>query len=119
MKRQRPLTIALVSCALLVIGGIVGIVLGYTMMARTLYVPDQIPALVSGGLGGIGLIIAGCVFGYVQVGRACSERERSQEEQLLSRIGTLADLERRRIAAGDDQAPKQRTRRTPVKKAGS
>lgn len=119
MKRPGPLGVAVLSAALLVVGGIVAILVGYVMVARSLDVSVQLPALISGGLGGIALVITGCAFGYVQVGRACAERERAKEDQLLSRIGVLADLERRRIAAGDEQAPKQRARRTTAKRAAS
>lgn len=119
MNRNRPLVLALVSCAVLVIGGLVGITVGYVMVARTLDAFDQVPLMVSGGLGGLGLVIAGCGFGYVQVSRACAEQERAQESKLLGRIGSLADLERRRIAAGDATAPKQRTPRSAKKQSAA
>lgn len=115
MKRTQPLRIAVISCALLVVGGIAGIGFGYVMVARTVNVFDQVPAMVSGGLGGIGLVIVGCVFGYVQIGRACSERERADEEHLLGRIGVLADLERRRIATAATAA--KQSRRTTAKRS--
>jgi hypothetical protein len=115
MKRPSPLAIALGSCVLLVIGGIAGIAVGYVMVARTLNVFDQVPAIVSGGIGGIALVITGCVLAYVQVGRACAERERAQGEQTLTRIGALAEIERRRITSGEAAVPKPRTRRAAAK----
>jgi hypothetical protein len=113
MRRPSPLTIAVSSCALLVVGGIVAIEIGYVMVGRTLNVFDQVPAMVSGGIGGIALVITGCVLGYAQVGRACSESERAHEEQALSRIAALAEVERRRITAAE--ASKPRARRSTTK----
>ena len=114
MRRPGPLAVALLTCAGLVVGGVVGIALGYVFSARTLDVYDQVPLLVSGGIGGIALVVTGCVFGYVQVGRACAERERAVDDELLGRIGALAEVERRRIAATPQ---KQRTRRTTAPRA--
>lgn len=112
MRRIDRLTVALLSCALLVAGGAAAIAVGYVMVARSLDVFDQVPALVSGGIGGIALVITGCIFGYVQVGRACAEHERAEEEQVLRRIGSLAEIERRRISAGSTPPPQRRARRT-------
>jgi hypothetical protein len=94
MKRLSPLAVALSSCALLVVGGGVAIAVGYVIAARTLDVFDQVPALVSGGIGGIALVLTGCVLGYVQIGRACAEQERAGDGDVLARIGALAELKR-------------------------
>jgi hypothetical protein len=99
MRRTSPLTVALLSCSLLVLGGAAAITVGYVIAARTLDVFDQVPAIVSGGIGGMALILTGCVLGYVQVGRACAERERTAEDGVLVRIGALAEIERRRSPA--------------------
>lgn len=114
MRRLSPLAVALLWCGLLVVGGIAAIIGGYVMVARSLDEFDQIPAMVSGGIGGIALIITGCVFGYVQVSRACTEHEASADDELLARIGALAEIERRRSAS-----PKPRARRTTAKRVAS
>ncbi|HVV75415.1 MAG TPA: hypothetical protein VHC43_05210 [Mycobacteriales bacterium] len=119
MKRPTPLATTLLWCGLLICGGIASISVGYAMVARTLDVFDQVPALVSGGIGGIALVITGCVLGYVQIGRACTERERGADDHVLDRIGALAEIERRRIAAQDARPPKQRTGRAPAKRASA
>jgi hypothetical protein len=98
MRRVSPLTVALLSCAVLILGGAAAIIVGYVIAARTLDVFDQVPAIVSGGIGGIALIVTGCVLAYVQVGRACAERERTAEDGVLARIGALAEVERRGVA---------------------
>jgi hypothetical protein len=95
MRRISPFTVALLSCSVLIAGGAAAIVIGYVIAARTLDVFDQVPAIVSGGIGGMALILTGCVLAYVQVGRACAERERSAEDGVLERIGALAEIERR------------------------
>jgi hypothetical protein len=95
MRRLGPLAVALWSCAALVIGGGVAIAVGYVIAARTLDVFDQVPALVSGGIGGIALVVTGCVLSYVQVGRACAEQERAGDDAVLAGIGALAEIERR------------------------
>ncbi|HVU61286.1 MAG TPA: hypothetical protein VG899_07840 [Mycobacteriales bacterium] len=121
MKRSSPLALALWSCAALVVAGGVAITVGYVIAARTLDVFDQIPALVSGGIGGIALVVTGCVLGYVQVGRACAERERADDDAVLLRVGTLAALERRRLAAPPVAAPaaRPRPRRASAKRGGA
>ena len=42
-----------------VVGGFVAIGIGWRVAARTLFVPSQVPALVSGGIGGLALILIG------------------------------------------------------------
>jgi hypothetical protein len=117
MSRRNPLGVALACCALLVIGGLVAMGIGYHLTARTLDVFDQVPVIVSGGLGGIALVITGCVFGYVQVARACAESERLQEAALLPRIAALANVEKARIEAASAPAPKGR--RTTAKQGAA
>jgi multisubunit Na+/H+ antiporter MnhG subunit len=98
VKRLSPLQQALTTCALLVASGLLAIALGKRVVARTEDVYAQVPALVSGGLGGIALVLLGCVLAFVQVSRHCSEREQALQAELLAEVVALTDV-RSRLAA--------------------
>ena len=95
MKRRDPLVQTLVTCVVLVALGLLAITLGKRIVARTEDVYDQLPALVSGGLGGIALVIIGCMFAYVQVSRVCAEQERLQQAAVLAEVAGLTDVRKR------------------------
>ena len=84
MNRRDPLVGALTIAAVLVAAGFTTIVLGYRIVARTITVAAQVPALVSGGLVGMALILTGCVIAVVQVGRACAARDREETDDVIS-----------------------------------
>jgi hypothetical protein len=75
----------------IVIAGFVGIALGWRVAARTLVVPFQVPAMVSGGLGGLALIILGAGLASIQVGRRLAAEERAETEDLLDEAAALMD----------------------------
>ena len=80
----------------LVLAGFGAFALGWRGAAATLDVPVQVPYLVSGGLAGLALILAGVVLVLVQLGR----REAADERELVARVideahAALAKLERR------------------------
>jgi len=70
----------------LVVAGFVAFALGWRGAAATLDVPVQVPYLVSGGLAGLALILAGVVLVLVQLGR----REAADERQLVADVLTEA-----------------------------
>jgi hypothetical protein len=76
----------------LVIGGFVAIGLGWRAAARTLFVPFQVPALVSGGLGGLALIMLGAGLAVTQVGRRLAAQERADTEDLLDEAAAVLDV---------------------------
>jgi hypothetical protein len=75
----------------LIVAGFVGIGLGWKVAARTLVVPFQVPALVSGAMGGLALIILGAGLATIQVGRRLAAEERAETEDLLDEAAGLMD----------------------------
>ena len=89
-------TVSMWVSAGLVLAGFVAFALGWRGAAATLDVPVQVPYLVSGGLAGLALILAGVVLVLVQLGR----REAADERELVANVidqahEALAKLERR------------------------
>ena len=75
------------------LAGFVTIAIGWRVAARTLFVPAQIPALVSGGLAGVALVVVGATLVTVQVGRRLAAVERLETEGLLEEAaGVVAAL---------------------------
>jgi hypothetical protein len=82
----------------LVVGGFVAIALGWRVAARTLFVYFQVPALVSGGVGGLALIVIGSGLAATQVGRRLAAAERAETEDLLDEAASLLDVAKGRAA---------------------
>lgn len=80
------------------LAGFVAIALGWRAAARTLVVAFQVPALVSGGLGGLALILLGAGLVSVQSGRRMAAAERRETEALLDEAAGLLEVVRRRGA---------------------
>ncbi|HUR51642.1 MAG TPA: hypothetical protein VMZ11_05925 [Mycobacteriales bacterium] len=76
----------------MVLGGFVAIGLGWRAAARTLFVPFQVPALLSGGVGGLALIVLGAGLASTQVGRRLAAQERAETEDLLDEAAALMDV---------------------------
>jgi hypothetical protein len=87
-----PAAPSLVLYVCLVVGGFVAIGLGWRAAARTLFVPFQVPALVSGGIGGVALIVLGAGLAATQVGRRLAAQERAETEDLLDEAAALLDV---------------------------
>jgi len=68
----------------LILGGFVAIGLAWHGAARSLNVAEQLPYLVSGGVGGLALIAAGAGVLAVQSSRYWNARERRQLDRLIS-----------------------------------
>lgn len=86
-----PLAPGLALFAAIVLAGFVSIGLGWRVAARTLVVPFQVPALVSGGMGGLALVVLGAGLAHIQVGRRLAAQERAETEDLLDEAATLMD----------------------------
>ena len=82
-----------------VVGGFVAIAIGWKVAARTLFVPSQIPALVSGGLTGVALVLIGAAFVTVQADRRLAALERAQTEDLLDEASALVEAFKNRSSS--------------------
>lgn len=77
----------------LAVAGLVAIAVGWRVAARTLFVPYQVPALVSGGLGGLALVLLGAGLFSVQAARREAALEQAAFDGLLDEAaGLLADV---------------------------
>jgi len=92
-----PLAPSLLLFAGLILGGFAAIGFGWKVAARTLVVPFQTPALVSGAMGGLALVLAGAMLANIQAGRWFDAVERAEMEDLLDEAAALLDaLDRKR-----------------------
>ena len=87
-----PALPGLVVMAAIAIGGGIGLFFGWRAVARTIYVPLQLPAVVSGGIGGLALIGLGVALFDLQMTRRSLARERQQNADLLNEIAALVAL---------------------------
>ncbi len=75
--------------------GFTAIAIGWKVAARTLFVPFQLPALVSGGLGGIALVLLGAGLLSVHASRSLAAQERAAFDGLLDEAAALvAEVQR-------------------------
>lgn len=75
----------------LVVFGFCSIALAWRAAARTLIVGAQIPPLVSGGLGGLGLVILGTGFAVLHLSRQAATDQRAEMDRLLDEAAGIAD----------------------------
>ena len=83
----RSLTIA----ALMIAGGFVAIFLAYRGVARSVNVAVQLPYVVSGGVGGLALILTGAGIIAVQSSRYWSARERQWLDVVAARSAEVME----------------------------
>ena len=105
--------------ALWVLGGAVlvgfgGLALGWRAAARTLAVPLQTPAVVSGGFGGIALIVTACLVASIHLSRRDAAREDNELERLIDEAYELARVA---PALRSRTAPKASAKAAPTRKA--
>lgn len=86
---QDPAAPSFLLFACLGLGGFVAIGLGWHVAAHTLFVPFQLPALVSGGLGGVMLVLIGAGLANIQAGRRFAAAERADTELLMDEVSAL------------------------------
>lgn len=87
-----PASKALWPLTLIGIGGFIGIAIGYRAAARTLAVPLQTPALVSGGLAGLALVGLACLLTSIHMSRGDAARERREIDGLLDEARLLLEV---------------------------
>ena len=83
--------------------GFVAIGVGWSVAARTVTVPFQIPALVSGGLGGLLLVAIGTGLANIQVRRRLAAAERADAEAVLEAVAAVLAAAKSRKASGASQ----------------
>jgi hypothetical protein len=86
-----PLAPSLLLFAGLIVGGFAAIGIGWKVAARTLFVPFQTPALVSGAMGGLALVLVGVILANIQADRWLNAGERAETEELLDEAAALLD----------------------------
>jgi hypothetical protein len=82
---------AFVVLALLAVAGFVMLALGWRGGARTVYVPLQIPWLVSGGIAGLGLLGMALGAWSIHLGRRSDAAHRAGVEDMVREVATLAE----------------------------
>lgn len=88
MKRLRdPFVGSVVVLLLMAAGGVAALVLGYRGLAATDDISIEVPYLVSGGLGGVGLLVFSLGLLAVQFRRKEAARERREIARLIEAFG--------------------------------
>lgn len=93
--------------------GIVVIGIGWRVVARTVVVGEQVPAIVSGGLGGLALVILGVGLALVHLSRREALEERAEADALLEEVATLLEEVRRTKAAASATSSARSPGRSP------
>jgi hypothetical protein len=80
----------------MIVAGFAAMALGWRVAARTLDVASQIPAIVSGGVGGLVLVAVGTGLFLAQAGRARAADDRADADELLDRVSEVVQALRAR-----------------------
>jgi hypothetical protein len=90
MKRvSNPALPSLLLFAGMVVAGFVAMGLGWRVAARSLNVAAQLPAIISGGLGGLVLIVIGTGLFVAQMGRVSGAAESTDMHEVLDRTSEV------------------------------
>jgi hypothetical protein len=84
-----PASSGLALFAAIALAGFIVIGLGWRIAARTGFVALQVPALVSGGVGGLALIVTGAALLHIQVERHLAAQEQNNANQTLDDLHNL------------------------------
>jgi hypothetical protein len=88
---EDPAASSLLLFSAVVLAGFVAIGVGWKVAARTLFVGLQTPALVSGGMGGIALVLLGSALFSIQASRRLAALERGETEGVLDEAAALVE----------------------------
>lgn len=80
----------------MIVVGFAVMAIGWRVAARTLDVSIQLPAIVSGGVGGLVLVVIGTGLFLAQAGRARSADDRADADELLDRVSEVVQALRAR-----------------------
>jgi len=86
-----PFTRSLALAVLMIAGGFVAILIAYRGVARSVNVAVQLPYVVSGGVGGVALILTGAGIIAVQSSRYWSARERQWLDVIATRSADVME----------------------------
>ena len=88
-----PFTHSILFAVALIAGGLVAIGLGWRGVARSVLLPEQLSFLVSGGLGGLALVVTGSTIAAVQSSRYWSARERQRLDAAIAGAARALDAQ--------------------------
>lgn len=94
---------------LLVVGAFLGFILSWRGVAQTLLVPEQLPYLVSGGVGGLGLLVAGITILLVQGERRRAAREFQKLGDVLAQARAILVALRDRQSTNQEESSSARS----------
>jgi hypothetical protein len=114
--RRGPRALLVLGAVLQPLGGAL-ILLGWSGAARSTDVWEQIPYLISGGLLGLGMVVAGgfCYFGYWQTEVVVAQRRQALIQERL--VGSLERIELLLEASAAAPVPSSRRARRTVEAA--
>jgi hypothetical protein len=92
-ERRLPGLATMVAVA---VTGVAALGLGWRIVARSLVVPVQVPALISGGLAGLALLGAACAFFDIQADRRDAAQRADEIDAVLDEVAAMAAILRRR-----------------------
>ena len=93
--RHDPAAPSIAVFVALIVGGFVAIGLAWNIARQTLVVAFQMPAILSGAVGGLALIVLGAGLSNAQVGRRLGALERAHTDAVLDEAtALLAALDR-------------------------
>ena len=84
-----PALPGMILMVVLILAGLAAMGSAWFVSARTVFVPLQLPAFVSGGLGGIALIGMGAALLNLQIARRDEARERRLTQEALDEVTAL------------------------------
>ena len=87
--RQDPAAPSIAVFVALIVGGFVAIGLAWNIARQTLVVAFQMPAILSGAVGGLALIVLGAGLSNAQVGRRLGALERAHTDAVLDEAAAL------------------------------
>jgi hypothetical protein len=89
--RDEPAAGSLLLFGGLIVAGFVAVYLGYREAAHTSFAPSQLPALISGGLGGLALVLLGSGLLNIQLRRRLAATRRAANEAALEELSALIE----------------------------
>ena len=93
---REPFTAGMILAVLLVAGGFIIVGFAWRGAARTLFVPLQLPYMISGGFAALGLVALGLAVARVQVDRLHDAQEKRAFDDMVREAAELVARARQR-----------------------